>query len=68
MDISDIRVVKGNPSEEDIVALTMVLTDLQAAAKASNDTGERNLWGTPNTLYHPRTIFNPGAFSNATYY
>ncbi|QPK83652.1 acyl-CoA carboxylase subunit epsilon [Corynebacterium qintianiae] len=64
----DIKVVKGNPTEDEIAALTMVLADLQAAAAATRTPGERNLWGTPNAPGHSAPIFNPGAFSNVTYF
>lgn len=64
----DIKVVKGNPTDDEVTALAMVLADLQAAARAAQAPGERNLWGAPNAPQHPNTIFNPGAFSNVTYF
>ncbi|WP_115685190.1 acyl-CoA carboxylase subunit epsilon [Corynebacterium senegalense] len=60
-------VVKGNPTDDEIAALTAVLAELQAAASATAEPAERNLWGRPSSLRHP-DVFNPGAFANVTYF
>ncbi|SDS41590.1 acyl-CoA carboxylase subunit epsilon [Corynebacterium timonense] len=60
-------VVKGNPTDEELAALTAVLAELQAAATATAGPDDRNLWGRPSPLRHP-DVFNPGAFANITYF
>ncbi|SDM12934.1 Acyl-CoA carboxylase epsilon subunit [Corynebacterium mycetoides] len=64
----DMTVVKGNPTDDEVAALTMVLAQLQAEAKADRGPGDLNLWGRPGKLRHNETIFNPGAFNNVTYF
>ena len=64
----EITLIKGNPTDDELTALTMVLADLQAKATNAQDPGERNLWGSHVTPLHPRPLFNPGAFSNVTYF
>ncbi|AWB83509.1 acyl-CoA carboxylase subunit epsilon [Corynebacterium liangguodongii] len=64
----DITIVKGNPTDDEVAALTAVLTELEAEARAKRGTGERDLWGTPTLSRHFSTVFNPGAFSNVTYF
>ncbi|MDY5786240.1 MULTISPECIES: acyl-CoA carboxylase subunit epsilon [unclassified Corynebacterium] len=62
-------VVRGNPNEDEIAALTAVLAELQAAAAAAQagTPKDRNLWGRPAPLSHPN-VFNPGAFANVSYF
>ena len=45
----DITVIKGNPTDDELTALTMVLADPQAAATNAQNPGERNLWGSHGT-------------------
>ena len=59
-------VVKGNPTEEELAALTQVLTDLQQEAKSRTGGGHRNLWGRPAPRVHGPVIFNPSAFNSQT--
>ena len=59
-------VVKGNPTEEELAALTQVLTDLQQEAKARTSGGHRNLWGRPTPRDHDPVLFNPSAFNSQT--
>ncbi len=59
-------VVKGNPTEEELAALTQVLTDLQQEAKSRTAGGHRNLWGRPAPRVHGPVIFNPSAFNSQT--
>ena len=59
-------VVKGNPTEEELAALTQVLTDLQQEAKSRTAGGHRNLWGRPAPRGHGPVIFNPSAFNSQT--
>ncbi|WP_342319123.1 acyl-CoA carboxylase subunit epsilon [Corynebacterium mayonis] len=60
-------VVKGNPTDDELAALTAVFAELQAAAALDAGKTQRNLWGEPSPLRHP-DVFNPSAFSNVTYF
>ncbi|GAB3087690.1 acyl-CoA carboxylase subunit epsilon [Corynebacterium aquatimens] len=62
----DIKVIKGNPTEDELKALVQVLTDLQQEAKARTSRGYRNLWGRPGNPNHGPVVFNPSAFSSQT--
>ncbi|AMO88546.1 hypothetical protein HMPREF3155_01160 [Corynebacterium sp. HMSC06D04] len=59
-----IKVLKGNPSDEEVAALSAVLTqlDADARAKAADTRATRDLWGQPGQTY------NPSAFRNVRYY
>lgn len=57
-------VTKGNPTDDEIAALTAVLAELAASPATERET---NLWGRPTPLRHP-DVFNPGAFANITYF
>lgn len=59
-------VVKGNPTDVEIAALTQVLTDLQQEAKSRTAGGHRNLWGRPTARDHGPVLFNPSAFNSRT--
>ena len=59
-------VVKGNPTEAELAALTQVLTDLQQAAKSRTSGGHRNLWGRPTPRDHGPVVYNPSAFNSQT--
>ncbi|OZD03760.1 hypothetical protein CH275_16285 [Rhodococcus sp. 06-235-1A] len=49
---SDVRVVKGNPNDEDLAALVAVLTAAQGGSAASTaDSRPRELWGSPESLH-----------------
>lgn len=64
------RVLKGNPSDDEVAALTAVLAQLSADARAKqagSDAGERNLWGRLDA-YGAQDVFNPSAFRNVRYY
>lgn len=68
------RILKGNPSDSEVAALTAVLAQLSAQARAKiaqSGTGERNMWGRSEQRYNQlgaRDIFNPSAFRNVRYY
>ncbi len=68
----DIKIVKGKPTEEEITAIGLVMTQLEEEAKAKRNAdssaGPRNLWGRQTTRLQPETIFNPTAFRNVRYY
>ena len=59
-------VVKGNPTEEELAALTQVLTDLQQEAKSRTGGGHRNRWGRPAPRNQGPVVFNPSAFNSQT--
>lgn len=61
-------VTKGNPTEDELAALTAVLTDLQAAAKAKQQPADQNRWGATAPAHHGGQLFNPHAFANITYF
>lgn len=61
------KVLKGNPSDSEVAALTAVFTQLIAASQPA-DAGERNLWGRPEDRLQPHTVFNPRAFRSVTFY
>lgn len=60
----DIQVVKGNPTEAELQALTEVLLQLQRERKHSGVQPDASIWGAS----HPATAFNPHAFDSAAYY
>ena len=62
------HVVKGNPTDEEIGVLTVVL----AAAAGGGEEDDRfkvvDKWGDIAERLDRHTFFNPGAFRNARYY
>lgn len=60
------KVLKGNPTDVEIAALTAVFTQVAAAARSTAD-AERNLWGKRDP-YRRDHLFNPNAFRNVTFY
>lgn len=63
------KVLKGNPSDDELAALTAVLSSLQQEAAARGpQASDRNLWGRPESRLHSQTLYNPGAFQTVTYY
>ena len=46
-----VRVVKGNPSDEEIAALVTVLTAAQGGSESTGDSRPRELWGSPELLH-----------------
>lgn len=64
MDNTHVKILRGNPSDAEVAALTAVLAQLDSAAraKAAQTDAVRDLWGTPGTQ------FNPSAFRNVRYY
>lgn len=57
-------VLRGNPTDAEVAALSTVLSrlDSEARAKAADIHSERNLWSQPGD------VFNPTAFRNVRYY
>lgn len=60
-------VVKGNPTDDEVAALTAVFTQLLAAS-AQAENAERNLWGNPVDRLQSHTVYNPSAFRSVTFY
>ncbi|OZC72868.1 hypothetical protein CH251_14215 [Rhodococcus sp. 06-462-5] len=46
-----VRVVKGNPSDEELAALVAVLTAAQSGSESTGDSRPRELWGSPVLLH-----------------
>ncbi|MBY4038042.1 acyl-CoA carboxylase subunit epsilon [Rhodococcus fascians] len=46
-----IRVVKGNPDDEDVAALVAVLTAAPNDSASSADSRPRELWGAPSSMH-----------------
>lgn len=64
-----IRVVKGNPSDEDIAALVAVLTAAAASASTSAaDTRPPELWGTPASMHRTYLPYSPSSFAASQRY
>lgn len=64
----DIEVTKGNLSEDELEALTQLLTQLHKEATRSQTPADRNMWGVNRPGYHQSPLFNPHAFGSAAYY
>ncbi|MGV0404732.1 acyl-CoA carboxylase subunit epsilon [Corynebacterium marquesiae] len=69
MSAPEIKVVKGNPTEDELAALRTVLARM--SAKHSGATGERNEWGNPAERFEPfgaQRVYNPSAFHTVRYF
>ena len=66
----DIQVLKGNPTEAELAALSQVLEQLQRERKLAGVQPDANLWGAahPATAFNPHALFNPHAFDSAAYF
>ena len=58
-----VRVVKGNPSDEELAALVTVLTAAQSGSASTSDSRPRELWGSPELLH--RRFVPQSAYSYA---
>ncbi|MCZ4518836.1 acyl-CoA carboxylase epsilon subunit [Rhodococcus ruber] len=47
----EVRVVKGNPSDEELAALVAVLTAAQGGPASVSDSRPPELWGSPTLLH-----------------
>lgn len=64
------RILKGNPSDEEVAALTTVIAQKMNEAKLrtkNNRSSEQNLWGSLEDRLQRHTRFNPAAFSTVTF-
>ncbi|MCF4006034.1 acyl-CoA carboxylase subunit epsilon [Corynebacterium uropygiale] len=62
------RIIKGNPSDTEVAALTAVITQKmnEAALRAKNNrSAEQNLWGCLDERLERHGRFNPAAFNTA---
>lgn len=66
MSTPEIKVVKGNPTEDELAALRTVLA--QMSAKRSGVAGERNEWGNPAERFGAQRVYNPSAFHTVRYF
>ena len=69
MSTPEIKVVKGNPTKDELAALRTVLA--QMSAKHSGAIGERNEWGNPAERFErfgTQRIYNPSAFHTVRYF
>ncbi|MER0080640.1 acyl-CoA carboxylase subunit epsilon [Corynebacterium sp. KPL2861] len=65
----EIKILKGNPTEEERAALSTVLKQMQK--DHSGAFGDRNHWGRPGERfdhYGAQRVFNPSAFHTVRYY
>ena len=60
-----IRIVKGNPSDEEIAALVAVLTAAASTASPVADARPSELWGTPASMHRTFTPFSPYSYAAA---
>jgi len=60
----DIQVLKGNPTEAELAALSQVLEQLKRERKLAGVQPDANYWG----ISHPATVYNPHAFDSAAYF
>ncbi|MGA9871507.1 MAG: acyl-CoA carboxylase subunit epsilon [Rhodococcus sp. (in: high G+C Gram-positive bacteria)] len=64
-----IRVVKGNPTDEDIAALVTVLSAAAASASSTvEDSRPPELWGTPASMHRTHAPFSPYSFAASQRY
>lgn len=64
----DFKLTRGNPTDDELTALTQLLSQLHAEATASQTPANRNTWGEKRPGYHQSALFNPHAFGGAAYY
>jgi hypothetical protein len=61
-----LRIVKGNPSAAEIAALVTVVASARGSG-VEQDTGPRNLWGTPTDRLRASGGLAPSAFPNLAF-
>lgn len=64
IDTTQITVVKGRPTEDELAALAEVLTQILQERSSAAVPADKNLWGRPA----PAAPFNPHAFDSAPYF
>lgn len=68
IEASQISVVKGNPTAEELDALASALNDMLRQRAEAAVPADRNLWGYEASPLHPQALFNPHAFDSAAYF
>ena len=66
-----LQIVSGNPTDQEVAALTMVFAGLAKAAAAeqmASASKDRNHWGNPEERLSRPTTFNPSAFQNVNFF
>lgn len=58
-----IKVVKGNPTDQDIAALVVVLSAAAAAGEPVGDGLPPETWGAPTRMHRVHAPFSPYSFS-----
>lgn len=61
------RIVKGNPSDEEIAALVAVFAAASGGTGASADSGPRDSWGVPTLLHRGTSPFSPYSYPLLSY-
>lgn len=57
-----LRIVRGTPSDEELAALTVVISAAVSRAAASTPPRRRSAWGDPATRLRTRLDAGPGAW------
>lgn len=68
IDTTQITVVKGQPSADELDALAAALTQLVRQRAEAAAPADRNLWGESAPAAHPQALFNPHAFDSTAYF
>lgn len=63
-----LKVVSGNPTEEEVATLTVLFASMAANAQAPERDRDRNLWGNIEERLRRPATFNPTAFQNVSFY
>ena len=63
-----LNVVAGNPTDEEVAALTVLFATMAANTRQEEATANRNLWGNIEERLRRPATFNPTAFQNVSFY
>ncbi|MFD3812045.1 acyl-CoA carboxylase epsilon subunit [Rhodococcus sp. NPDC058639] len=59
-----LRIVKGNPSDEEVAALVSVLAAAAASVAPEGDGSPRETWGDPTRMHRQWAPFSPYSYPN----
>jgi len=59
-----LRIVKGNPTDEDIAALVCVLAAASSGAESEGDGRPAETWGDPTRMHRQWAPFSPYSYPN----
>ncbi|MCS4489510.1 acyl-CoA carboxylase subunit epsilon [Corynebacterium sp. ES2794-CONJ1] len=62
------KVLKGQPDDQELAALAMLIGSLANSARDSHQCREVNRWGEIAEDSRPHPIFNPNAFQHVSFY